>query len=229
MNVRRHSDAMVKALIFDLDGTLLNTLSDITAAVNDALTRRHFPSRSEEEVRSFIGNGARRLIERAAPPDSDSDTVSALLADFRSYYAAHPDTYTRPYDGIDEAIGVLRARGYRIAVVSNKFDAAVQLLCDRFFKETVYPAIGESSLRPRKPAPDGVFLAAEMLGVPLEECVYIGDSDVDVLTAKNAQMPCLGCAWGFCGADALRAAGLAADSVLYHPRELCDRFPPLDR
>lgn len=180
---------MKTGILWDLDGTLLNTLEDLADAVNFSLRQFGYPVRSMEEVRCFVGNGARRLIERAVPENGD---VSAVLDTFRTYYNAHCQIKTKPYDGIMEALRKLGEK-YPMAVVSNKPDSAVKPLCAEYFPGLY--ARGESADCPRKPAPDMVFKAMEAIGV--ETCVYVGDSEVDVLTARNAGVPCLSVLWGF--------------------------------
>ena len=180
---------MKTGILWDLDGTLLDTLEDLADAVNFSLRQFGYPVRSMEEVRCFVGNGARRLIERAVPENGD---VSAVLDTFRTYYNANCQIKTKPYDGIMEALQRLGEK-YPMAVVSNKPDSAVKSLCAEYFPGLY--ARGESADCPRKPAPDMVFKAMEAIGV--ETCVYVGDSEVDVLTARNAGVPCLSVLWGF--------------------------------
>ena len=180
---------MKTGILWDLDGTLLDTLEDLADAVNFALQQFGYPLRSIEEVRSFVGNGARRLIERAVPANGDADAVFDV---FRIYYDAHCQIKTKPYDGIVEALRQLGEK-YPMAVLSNKPDSAVKPLCAQYFPGLY--ARGESTDCPRKPAPDMVFKAMEAIGV--ETCIYVGDSEVDVLTAKNAGVSCLSVLWGF--------------------------------
>lgn len=186
-------------ILWDLDGTLLDTLADLTDAVNYALRTHGYPERTMEEVRTFIGSGARLLIRRATPAGGDADSVLQL---FQSYYRSHCRVKTKPYDGIVEVLEVL-GRKYPMAIVSNKPDGAVKTLCDEIFPG-IY-ARGESTDCPRKPAPDMVFKAMRSIGV--DRCIYVGDSEVDVQTAKNAGMPCLSVLWGFRDRDELAAAG----------------------
>lgn len=179
---------MKTGLLFDLDGTLLDTLDDLMDATNHILEENGHPVRTRQEIRAFVGNGARNLLAKAAP-EGDAD---ALLAQFQPYYAAHCQIKTRPYPGIVEALAEVR-KTYPVAIVSNKPDVAVKALCKDLFPGI--PAMGETPGRPRKPAPDMVYRAMEALGV--EKCIYIGDSEVDVQTAKNAGVPCLSVLWGF--------------------------------
>lgn len=201
---------MKTAVLFDMDGTLLDTLGDLHAAVNHVLARFGYPLRTVEEVCRFVGNGAGRLIHLAVPEGAPEAPV---LAAFDAYYAAHCDILTKPYAGIPEALAVLAER-YPLAVVSNKPDAAVKELAKRYFPGLF--ARGESTDCPRKPAPDMVFKAMEALGV--DRCVYVGDSDVDIVTAKNAGVPCLSVTWGFRGREELQAAG--AEYFCHNPQDL---------
>ena len=201
---------MKTAILFDLDGTLLDTLGDLHAAVNHVLNQFGYPERTLEEVCRFVGNGAARLIRLAVPAGAEDAPV---LAAFQAHYAANCDILTKPYDGILPALEELRKQ-YPLAVVSNKPDRAVKELAAIYFPGLY--ARGESTDCPRKPAPDMVFCAMEALGA--ERCVYVGDSDVDVATAKNAGVPCLSVTWGFRGEEELRAAG--AQYFCHDPKDL---------
>ena len=180
---------MKVGILWDLDGTLLDTLEDLKDGVNYALRQYGYPERTLAEVRRFVGNGAKRLIDQAVPENRDPNPV---FETFRTYYAANCRIKTRPYDGIPEALAQL-GKKYPMAIVSNKPDVAVKPLCAEYFPG-IY-ARGESEECPRKPAPDMLYKAMEEIGV--ETCVYVGDSEVDVLTAKNAGAPCLSVLWGF--------------------------------
>ena len=182
--------------VFDLDGTLLDTLEDLYLATNCSLARHSLPLRTRDEVRLFVGNGVEMLIRRAVPPDTDEETTLAVLSDFKTIYAAICEDHTRPYDGIMEMLTALREQGIRVAVVSNKFDAATKKLCAKYFGDLVEVAIGERAGVRKKPAPDTVYEALKELGVTLEGAVYIGDSDVDIQTARNCGMPCISVTWG---------------------------------
>lgn len=201
------------AILFDLDGTLLNTLEDLTDATNAAL--RHFgcPQRSMEEVRSFVGNGAERLIRLALPGKDNDPEVSEVLSWYKDFYAAHSQIKTRPYDGVLEALQAVK-EAFPVAVVSNKPDNATKLLCKQYFGDVF--ALGESSRCPRKPAPDMVRQAMAAIGA--DSCIYVGDSEVDVLTAKNAGVPCLSVLWGFRDRDTLLEAG--AEHFCENPADL---------
>ena len=190
---------MKVGILWDLDGTLLDTLEDLADGVNYALGEFGYPERTLEEVRRFVGNGAYNLIQQAVPEGTDPDPV---FETFKTYYNAHCQIKTRPYEGILAVLAQLRKK-YPMAVVSNKPDSAVKPLCRQYFPDLY--AQGESSACPRKPAPDMVFKAMADLGI--ERCVYVGDSEVDVLTAKNAGMPCLSVLWGFRDQPEIEEAG----------------------
>ena len=213
-------DTPYTAAIFDLDGTLLDTLEDLYRATNLALDRHSLPRRTRDEVRMFVGNGVETLIRRAVPDGTDETMVEAVLSDFKATYAAICEDHTAPYDGIMELLAALRARGIRVAVVSNKFDAATKKLCAKYFGDLIEIAVGERAGIRKKPAPDTVFEALSILGVATGDAVYIGDSDVDIETARAAGMPCLSVAWGLRDEDFLIEHGAA---VLVHtPRELLE-------
>lgn len=192
--------------IFDLDGTLLDTLQDLAASVNYALRQHHMPEHSIDDVRRFVGNGVRRLMERAIPEGAANPAFEAAFATFRKYYMEHSLDTTRPYDGIPELIHELKKRGCRMAVVSNKMMAATQELVHHFFPE-IEVAIGEDEAAGicKKPAPDTVFAAMKQLGEG--SAVYVGDSDVDLATARNSGLPCISVLWGFRDRDFLLAHG----------------------
>ena len=208
--------------IFDLDGTLLDTLGDLAASVNYALRTHGMPEHSIDDVRRFVGNGVRKLMERAIPDGADNPRFDETFATFRQYYMAHSLDTTRPYEGIPETLAALKARGCHLAVVSNKMMAATQELCHHFFPDTIEVAIGEveaAGIR-RKPAPDTVIAALDALGVGKERAVYVGDSDVDIQTARNSGLPCISVLWGFRDRDFLKQHG--AESFISTPSELID-------
>ena len=209
-----------KTYIFDLDGTLLDTLGDLAASVNYALRTHGMPEHSVDDVRRFVGNGVRLLMERAVPNGAQNPRFDEAFATFRDYYMQHSLDTTRPYAGIPETLAALRAQGCRIAVVSNKMMAATQELCRHFFPDTVEVAIGEHEAEGicKKPAPDTVYAALRDLGVGQEGAVYVGDSDVDILTAHNAGLPCISVLWGFRDRDFLIQHG--AETFVSAPREL---------
>lgn len=208
-----------KTLIFDLDGTLLDTITDLANAVNHALTVHGYPTHAEAEYLRMVGNGIASLVARALPGGKENPDFSAVLATFRAYYEIHKADATAPYAGISEMLLTLDAAGLSLAIVSNKIDPAVKALAARFFPDTVRVAVGEREGIDRKPAPDTVYLALAELGVTAEGAAYIGDSEVDIETAKNAGLPCLSVGWGFRTEEELRAAG--ADRVFMTPDELC--------
>lgn len=185
--------------IFDLDGTLLNTLDDLAASTNAALQHFGQPVRTTDEVRRFVGNGVRLLMERAIPDGAANPLFEDIFAYFRQHYMEHSLDTTRPYDGIPELLQELRRRGKRTAIVSNKLHAATEALARHFFPDTIEVAIGENEAAGirKKPSPDTVMEALRRLGSNREEAVYIGDSDVDVQTACNCKMPCISVLWGF--------------------------------
>lgn len=211
---------MYKVYIFDLDGTLLDTLGDLAAAVNYALREHGMPEHSIDDVRRFVGNGVRKLMERAIPDGTANPEFEATFATFRQYYMAHSLDTTRPYDGIPETLAALKARGCRLAVVSNKMMAATQELCQYFFPDTIEVAIGENEAEGirKKPAPDTVFTALRQLGVGKDDAVYVGDSDVDLETARQSGLPCITVLWGFRDRDFLIKHG--AKTFVSAPLEL---------
>ena len=184
-------------LIFDLDGTILDTLEDLYLSVNYALKKQDFPERSLEEVRNFVGNGIRKLIERAVPEGTEEQKIQQVHQEFTEYYALHCKDNTRPYAGITEVLKTCREKGIKTAVVSNKADYAVQILCKDYFPELFDIAVGEKQGVKRKPAPDSVQAVLNALQIPKEQALYIGDSDVDIQTAENAGMHCISVTWGF--------------------------------
>ena len=199
---------------------MLDTLGDLASAVNYALRTHGMPEHSIDAVRRFVGNGVRVLIQRAVPDGEANPQFENVLATFRQYYLEHSLDTTRPYDGIPEMLSELRRRGCRTAVVSNKFDAATKELCRHFFADSIEVAIGEHEAEGirRKPAPDTVLEALRQLGVTKENAVYVGDSDVDILTARNAGLPCISVLWGFRDRDFLQAHG--ATTFVTSPQQL---------
>ena len=206
--------------IFDLDGTLLDTLQDLAASVNYALRQHGMPEHSVDDVRRFVGNGVRLLMERAVPNGAQNPDFEATFATFREHYMHHSLDTTKPYPGIPEVLAELKARGCRLAVVSNKMMAATQELIHHFFPDTIEVAIGEHEAEGirKKPAPDTVYAAFKALGVGKENAVYVGDSDVDIQTAHNAGLPCISVLWGFRDRDFLIKHG--AETFVSLPSEL---------
>ena len=204
---------MKTAILFDLDGTLLDTLQDLADATNATLTHFGYPLRTLEEIRQFVGNGARRQMTLSLPDGVSEETIDEVLEWYKDYYAQHTQVKTCPYDGILEALEEIQ-KEFPVAIVSNKPDVAVKTLCKAYFGDTF--ALGESADCPRKPAPDMVYAAMKAIGA--ERCIYVGDSEVDVLTAKNAGVPCLTVLWGFRDREILVDAG--ATHFCENPGEL---------
>ena len=211
---------MIDTIIFDLDGTLLNTLEDLHISTNYALGKFSCPQRSFEEVRNFVGNGVAKLIERAIPDGCKNADYAECLKVFKKHYKENMLNHTAPYEGIIGLLKTLKANGYKIGVVSNKFDTAVKALCKLYFKELVDIAIGESETTRKKPYPEGVLKALEKLGRTSETAIYCGDSDVDVQTAHNAGLKCIGVLWGFRNRENLKKA--SADFIVSEPCEIFD-------
>lgn len=193
---------MKTAVLFDLDGTLLDTLEDLLDATNYALRVHGYPERTLPELRRFVGNGAENQIRLSAPEGTAAEAVQKVLATYKPFYTAHCQQKTRPYAGVMEVLAVL-GKKYPMAIVSNKPDSAVKALCAEYFPG-IY-ALGETPDCPRKPAPDMIFKAMAAIGA--DHCVYVGDSEVDVITAKNAGVPCLSVLWGFRDAEDMQAVG----------------------
>lgn len=184
-------------VIFDLDGTLLDTLDDLAAAANHALSCRGFPTHGRDDVRRFIGNGVAKLIRRAAPQGTPEETCGKMLLDFKRYYAQNLSVHTRPYEGIPELLDAMNRLGIRAAVNSNKPDDAVQALCKAHLDGLLSMALGERPDMPNKPAPDGVNRIIEVLGASKARTLYVGDGDTDLLTAQNAGIDCAWVSWGY--------------------------------
>lgn len=206
-----------QTVLFDMDGTLLDTLGDLHASTNAVLREGGFPERSMEEVRSFVGNGAEHLIRCALPAGTDEETAVRTLRRYREYYAAHCQELTKPYEGILPLLERLREAGIRTAVVSNKPDIATKKLAALHFGAGLL-AVGEHAGVRRKPWPDMVDAALTGLGAPRTGAVYVGDSEVDVLTARNAGLPLIAVSWGFRGRSALRENG--AETIVDTAEEL---------
>lgn len=207
-----------EAVIFDLDGTLLNTLDDLADSVNHALAACGYPARSREEVRQFVGNGVALLIHRSVPEGTPAGEEDRCLDAFRAHYLTNMRHKTAPYPGISDLLDRLNAAGCAVAVVSNKFDRAVKELCADYFGRRVPVAIGESPSVRKKPAPDTVFAALRELGLPASRAVYVGDSDVDIDTARSAGMDCISVSWGFRDVPFLKSHG--ASRIADSPEQL---------
>lgn len=209
---------MKHAVIFDLDGTLLNTLGDLRAATNHALEVRGLPPHSMEEIRQFIGNGIRLLICRAMPEGTPEAEIDAALDDFKAYYAAHIHDRTVPYDGIPQLLTALKKRGIQVAVLSNKIDSASQQLIEYFFPGKTDVVFGEHVSVPRKPDPTSCRMVMQQLGVQPEQVLYVGDSGTDMQTAKNAGLYAVGVTWGFRSKEVLLKYG--ADVLVHRPEQI---------
>ena len=196
-----------KAVVFDLDGTLLNTLGDLRTAVNLALRAYKLPERSLEEVRMAVGNGIRKLISRSVPAGTAPEVEEQVFARFKEEYKLHCSDTTAPYEGIPELLKTLREEGFQVAVVSNKADFAVQELMKQYFPGMYDVALGETEGLARKPAPDMVEHVLRRLGVKKEDALYVGDSEVDVETARNVGVPCISVTWGFREKNVLEECG----------------------
>jgi phosphoglycolate phosphatase len=186
----------INTVIFDLDGTLLDTLDDLADAVNYSLSQFQMPLKTREHVKSYVGNGIRQLMIRAVPNGEENPEFERAFDTFKEYYGDHCNVKTKAYSGINEMLRELSRQGVKLAIVSNKVDSAVKELKDRYFGD-VDVAIGDREGLPRKPAPDSVLMALNELGSTIENAVYVGDSDVDIKTAGNAGLPCISVLWGF--------------------------------
>ncbi len=211
---------MYKLAVFDMDGTILDTLEDLKDSTNFALEKCGYPTRSYDEVRRFVGNGIRKLIERAVPEGLTVEQIDRVHEVFTEHYKVHCADTTKAYDGIKPLLEKLRASGVKTAVVSNKADYGVQELCKEYFDGLFDYAVGEREGIRRKPAPDAVNEALRVLGIDKSEAVYIGDSDVDFETAKNAELPCISVLWGFRDEEFLREKG--ATLFVRDPAEIYD-------
>ena len=209
-----------KAIIWDLDSTLLDTLQDLAGAVNHSLEAYSLPVKTKEEIRAIVGRGIRHLVENAVPTGTDPATTDAVFGEFCTYYAAHSADATAPYAGIPAMLEKLSRAGVKMAIVSNKADFAVQDLVRQYLGEEITLAVGAREDIPKKPAPDMVEYALARLGVTKAEAAYVGDSEVDVLTARNTGMDCLAVDWGFRSRETLREAG--AERIFSTPQELME-------
>ncbi len=198
---------MIDTIIFDLDGTLLNTLEDLKDSVNYALKKQNFPLRTLPEIRSFVGNGIRLLMERSVPENTNAETFENCFKDFCDYYKIHMEDKTAPYEHINEMLTNIKKEGFKTAIVTNKADFAAQDLCKRMFGDTIDLVVGSTDDRPNKPAPDGVYYALEILGSKLENTVFVGDADTDILTANNAGLDSIGVLWGFRDREVIEKEG----------------------
>ena len=194
---------MKKAVIFDLDGTLLYTLDDLTDSVNFAVSKFNYPNFTSKEIQTFIGNGISKLIERAIPQGKENRYFEECLKTFKTHYSQNMMNKTKPYDKTKEILIELKRKNIKIAVLSNKFDSATKELCDYYFPKLIDINVGESAETPKKPNPQGLLKIINDLNLTKEECVYVGDSEVDILTAKNANIECISVDWGYKSKDFL--------------------------
>lgn len=210
------SIAMLNTVIFDLDGTLLDTLEDLTNSVNHALTLHGLKARKTSEVRQFLGNGIRYLMKKAVGDNVGEDDFEVIFQSFRSYYVEHCLDVTKPYPGIMQLLEQLKQKGVKMAIVSNKLHPAVQELSHRFFEGYIQSAVGESATVRRKPNPDAVLEALTQLQSQPNDAIYVGDSEVDLETAKNAHLRCALVTWGFRDESFLRTLPLQQDTLFIH-------------
>lgn len=198
---------MINTVIFDLDGTLTDTLADLKNSVNFALGKFGFPERSTDEIRSFVGNGVAKLVYRSVPENTDTGTAEKCLELFREYYKNNSLKETKPYDGVVDLLEELKKRNIKTAVVTNKMHEAAAEIVEFFFDGLIDVTVGQCEEISPKPAPDSVFIALKKLGSLKENAVYIGDSEVDCKTACNAGIPCIGVTWGFRDREVLEENG----------------------
>ena len=187
----------IDTIIFDLDGTLLNSLGDLHASFNHTIEHFGYPTRSIDEIKNFVGNGIKKAIERALPCKVSDEELNKITEYFRSYYKEHMFELTKPYNGIVELLSNLKAKGYKLAIVSNKYDDAVKNLSRIYFGDLIDIAIGEGYGVRRKPEIDGILKAIQIMESKLENCIFVGDSNVDIETANNANIPCISVLWGY--------------------------------
>lgn len=208
------------AVIFDLDGTLTDTLADLKNSVNFALSRFGFPERTTEEIRAFVGNGVRRLVFLSVPENTSEDVSEKCLAVFKEHYSANSLVETKPYNGITDMLKALKEKKIKTAVVTNKMHTAAADIVEFFFGSLIDVTVGQVDGVAQKPNPDGIYSALEKLGISGENAIYVGDSEVDCITAKNAGIPCIGVTWGFRDRDVLVSNG--AYGIADTPSEIFD-------
>lgn len=212
----------ITTVVFDMDGTLLNTLDDITDSVNVILGRHNLPLRSIDEIRHMVGNGASYLMERAIASGKEHPEFDSILKEYQKYYEEHCNIKTGPYKHIPELLKGLNERGYKLAIVSNKPMGAVKELTKIYFGDYVSVAIGVTETMRRKPYPDEVIAAMDELGSTKEESIYVGDSEVDHKTAMNSGLRCISCLWGFRTKEELLNAGASGNIFVSDPLEILD-------
>lgn len=208
----------IQYIIFDMDGTLLDSLTDLQNTLNYCFKKEGFPERTYQDVRSFVGNGMRTLIERAVPKGTTDEKIDEILEVFKPHYMEHCMDFTSPYEGIMDMLAKLKEAGYKMAIVSNKADKALKHLSQQFFSDYIAVAIGDRAGMNKKPSPDLVYLAMEELGATKQTTVYIGDSEVDYQTAVNSGLPCVSVLWGFRDKELLK--GYGAECFANTPEEV---------
>lgn len=207
-------------IIFDLDGTLLDSLADLADSVNYVLTQKGYPTRSYEEIQGFVGNGVRDLIALSLPNDTDKKEVEACLELFKDYYSKNMSVKSRPYEGIYPLLQELKDRKIKMAIVSNKLDPDVQVLLEEFFIDYMTVALGDHPDFSKKPAPDSIFAVLKQLDSESKNTLYVGDTEVDIQTAKNAGLIPISVSWGFRPEKDLLANG--AEHIIHHPKEILE-------
>ena len=212
---------MLKAILFDMDGTLSNTLTDLEVALNYTLKKLSLPLRSSKEVLSFVGNGIDALVMRGLG-EENMDKFEVALPIFKDYYKDHLTDYTRPYDGVDEVIDTLKAMGVKVGIVSNKLQSPLEEIVKSFWGDKIDAVCGITDYYPSKPYPNMVHICLSRMGAKLEDAIYVGDSLVDVETARNAGAKFVACAWGFCSKEKLVEAG--AKDIIDEPKEVLNYF-----
>lgn len=205
-------------LIFDLDGTLLNTIDDLHNSLNYALEKHHLPQKSLYETKMLLGNGIERLVADAIKDDKSNPSFSQIFTTFKNYYTAHINDHTKPYTGIIPLLQNLKACNIKTGIVSNKFDEGVKILTNKYFKNLINYAQGTSTTIKTKPSPDAIFTLIKKLHAEDENNIYIGDSEVDITTAQNANLPCICVSWGFRNKEQLFSSG--ATTIIDTPQEL---------
>lgn len=215
---QQRGNNMIKGIIFDMDGTILDTLTDITISVNHALKTFHLPIKTEEEIKMAVGNGAIKLIERVTPETYSKEQIESVWKVYQAYYDLHSNDHTGPYAGILDLLSYLKSKGYKLAVVSNKFEHLVKALNIQIFKGYFDASVGETEGMPIKPNPQMVYKALDILNLKPNEVLYVGDSEVDIITAHNAHLQSVGVTWGFRPEALLVNHG--AHHIIHHPNQL---------
>lgn len=211
---------MIGIIIFDLDGTLLSTLEDLRDSVNFALKKYNYEPISLDQTRNFVGNGVRKLVERAIPDGTKNGNFEECLKTFKTHYSENMYNKTKPYDGILKVLEKIKNMEIKTAVVSNKFDAAAKELCKKYFGNLIDIVVGQSDSIPQKPSPESIFEVVKYFGRNIEDCIYVGDSEVDIQTAKNAGIPCISALWGYRSKEILEKAG--AKIIIKNPEEILE-------